>query len=76
MGNYFSSLGGLIVPITFLPVSIYMIGEAYRVPEDTDHLFSPPCVTTKVKFDELPTEILLKIASLLGTKSQVCGFRD
>ena len=56
-----------------------MKGEAYRVhekpSEDTDHLYSP-CVTTKVKFDELPTEILLKIASLLGIKSQVCEYKD
>ena len=47
-----------------------MIGE-----DISEHFYSP-CDTTTVKFNELPTEILLKIASILGIKSQVCGNVD
>ena len=43
--------------------------------DDTEHFYSL-CDTSTVKFDELPTEILLKIASILGIKSQVCGFKS
>lgn len=43
--------------------------------KDTEHFYGL-CDTTTLKFDELPTEILLKIASILGIKSQVCGFKS